>query len=83
MRDLARSIEGYSGADIAALYSETAMSAIRKQMEIEENGRASMKKAEDEIVISKEDFEIAKDVIKTTRQRAVETEEQIRLMRES
>ena len=59
------------------------MSAIRKQMEIEENGRASMKKAEDEIVISKEDFEIAKDVIKTTRQRAVETEEQIRLMRES
>lgn len=83
LRDLARSIEGYSGADIAALYSETAMSAIRKQMEIEENGRASMKKAEDEIVISKEDFEIAKDVIKTTRQRAVETEEQIRLMRES
>lgn len=83
LRKLALSIEGYSGADIAALYSETAMSAIRKQLEIEDNGRASMKKDIDEIIISKEDFEIAKDVIKTTRQRTLEAEEQIRLMKES
>ena len=42
-----------------------------------------MKKDIDEIIISKEDFEIAKDVIKTTRQRTLEAEEQIRLMKES
>lgn len=69
LKILAKEIEGYSGADIAALYSETVMSAIRKHLHIEDNGKASMSKEIDEVVISVEDFELAKDIIKSTQQR--------------
>ena len=66
---LAKDIEGYSGADIAALYSETVMSAIRKHLRIEDNGKASMMKEIEDVVISMDDFESAKDIIRSTQQR--------------
>ena len=73
LEQLAMEIDGYSGADIAALYSESVMSAIRKNMHLEENGKATMLKSIADIVISVDDFEIAKEYIKTTQQRRKES----------
>ena len=64
LKQLAQEINGYSGADIAALYTESAMSAIRKQLQVDEKGKATMRKSIDEIVITKDDFEFAKEVLK-------------------
>ena len=69
LKELAESIEGYSGADISALYSEAAMSAIRRQLTIDEYGKASMGKNAEEVLISKSDFEQARAVIKSTTER--------------
>lgn len=77
LRQLATDIDGYSGADIAALYTEAAMSAISKQLLLDDKGRASMLKEINEIVITKDDFELAKEVVKTTQQRRLETEKLI------
>ena len=41
-----------------------------------------MMKSIDEVVISKDDFEFAKVVVKTTQKRKLETEEQMRAFRE-
>ena len=83
LNQLAADIEGYSGADIAALYSETVMTAIRKQLHIDDKGRATMLKSVDEVVITTEDFELSKNVVKTTQQRNKETEEQLQLLKET
>lgn len=83
LNQLAADIEGYSGADIAALYSETVMTAIRKQLQIDDKGRATMLKSVDEVVITIEDFELSKNVVKTTQQRNKETEEQLQLLKET
>lgn len=74
LKQLAVEIDGYSGADIAALYTESAMSAIRKQLQVDEKGMATMMKSIDEVVITKDDFEIAKKAVKTTQQRRVKIE---------
>lgn len=73
---LAQEIDGYSGADIAALYTEAAMSAIRKQLHVDEKGKANMQKSISEVVIARDDFEIAKNVVKTTQQRRIDIERQ-------
>ena len=73
---MAQEIDGYSGADIAALYTEAAMSAIRKQLHVDEKGKANMQKSISEVVIAREDFEIAKNVVKTTQQRRIDIERQ-------
>ena len=83
LKQLAQEINGYSGADIAALYTESAMSAIRKQLQVDEKGKATMRKSIDEIVITKDDFEFAKEVVKTTQKRKLETEEQMRVFKET
>ena len=82
LKQLAQEINGYSGADIAALYTESAMSAIRKQLQVDEKGKATMMKGIDDIVITKEDFDFAKEVVKTTQKRRLETEEQMKIFRE-
>lgn len=70
---LARKIDGYSGADISALYTETVMSAIRRNLSIDVNGKAYMLKQATEIVINCEDFEEALSQIKTTQQRSIDS----------
>ena len=69
---LAKDIEGYSGADIKALYRETTMAAIREQLEMnDETGKASMKKSADDILVSQHHFEEAKERIVATSKRSV------------
>jgi hypothetical protein len=45
------------------------MSAIRKHLRIEDNGKASMMKEIEDVVISRDDFEFAKKIIRSTQQR--------------
>ena len=75
LRNLAKRIEGFSGADISALYTETAMYAIRRQLSIDENGKATMTKSVDELMITIEDFESAITIIKSTQQRTQKKDE--------
>lgn len=82
LKQLAKDIDGYSGADIAALYSEAVMFAIRKQLQLDDKGRATMLKKSEDLIVSKDDFESAKDIVKTTQQRRLEAEEQIHKMTE-
>lgn len=70
---LAKKIEGYSGADISALYTETVMSAIRRHLIIDVNGKATMTKEAENIRIDCEDFNSAFDVIKPTQTRLKES----------
>ena len=69
---LANLIEGFSGADISALYTETAMSAIRRQLQMDVNGKATMSKDVNDVRITKDDFKSAVSVIKSTEQRTIE-----------
>lgn len=71
--ELAKKIEGYSGADISALYTETVMSAIRRHLIIDVNGKATMTKEAENIRIDCEDFNSAFDVIKPTQTRLKES----------
>lgn len=71
--ELAKKIEGYSGADISALYTETVMSAIRRHLIIDVNGKATMTKEAENIRIDCEDFNSAVDVIKPTQTRLKES----------
>lgn len=75
LKELAAKIEGFSGADISALYSETAMTAIRRNLQMEESGKATMLQDVDNILISIEDFEKARNVIKSTEQRTSQKDE--------
>lgn len=71
--ELAKKIEGYSGADISALYTETVMSAIRRHLIIDVNGKATMTKEAENIRIDCDDFNSAFDVIKPTQIRLKES----------
>lgn len=71
--ELAKKIEGYSGADISALYTETVMSAIRRHLIIDVNGKATMTKEAENIRIDCDDFNSAFDVIKPTQTRLKES----------
>lgn len=75
LRNIATRIEGFSGADISALYTETAMCAIRRQLSMDENGKATMTKSVDELMITAEDFESAITIIKSTQQRTQNKDE--------
>lgn len=75
LMELAKRIEGFSGADISALYTEAAMSAIRKQLYIDTKGKATMTKPVDSILVTSEDFESALKVIKSTEQRNLRSTE--------
>ena len=75
MRNIVTRIEGFSGADISALYTETAMCAIRRQLSMDENGKATMTKSVDELMITAEDFESAITIIKSTQQRTQNKDE--------
>ena len=72
LMSLANLIEGFSGADISALYTETAMSAIRRQLQMDVNGKATMSKDVNDVRITKDDFKSAVSVIKSTEQRSIE-----------
>ena len=75
IKKLAERIEGFSGADISALYRETTMSAIRRQMVIDDTtGKARMLKAVEDITICKDDFEFAVTIITSTSKRNESTE---------
>lgn len=69
LRTIAERIDGFSGADISALYTETAMSAIRRQLSMDENGKATMTQSVEEVIITPADFESAITMIKSTQQR--------------
>lgn len=69
---LADKIDGYSGADISALYTESVMSAIRRQLTIDTNGKATMAKEAENIRIDCIDFLSAFEVIKPTQVRSRE-----------
>ena len=73
LKELAAKIDGFSGADISALYAETAMSAIRRNLQMDDSGKAFMTKDAENILISKDDFEAARLVIKSTEQRTLES----------
>lgn len=67
---LAKDIDGYSGADISALYREATMAAIREQLEMNvETGKATMKKSADDILVSQRHFENAKERVVATSKR--------------
>lgn len=70
---LAERIDGYSGADISALYTETVMAAIRRHLVIDNNGKATMTASSDNIKIDCEDFYSAFNVIKPTQVRLKES----------
>ena len=73
LKVLANRIDGYSGADISALYREATMSAIRRQLVIDEvTGKATMMKSVESITMGKEDFEFAISVITATSKRNVD-----------
>ena len=72
LMSLANLIEGFSGADISALYTETAMSAIRRQLQMDVNGKATMSKDVNDVRITMDDFKSAVSVIKSTEQRTIE-----------
>lgn len=75
LKELANRIDGYSGADISALYREATMSAIRSQLVINEvTGKAAMMKSVESITMGKEDFEFAISVITATSKRNVNQE---------
>lgn len=75
LKELANRIDGYSGADISALYREATMSAIRRQLVIDEvTGKANMMKSVESITMGKEDFEFAISVITATSKRNVNHE---------
>lgn len=76
IRELAEKIDGYSGADISALYTETVMSAIRRHLTIDANGKANMSKQASDILITSEDFYQALEEIKTTQQRTRESQKE-------
>lgn len=70
LEDLAKSIDGYSGADIKALYREATMAAIREQLEMnDESGKAYMKKSAKDILVSRHHFEDAKKRVVATSKR--------------
>ena len=57
IRQLAELTNGYSGADIKALYREAAMKSIREQLEIDsKTGKLNVKLSQDEIKIKIEHF---------------------------
>ena len=57
IRQLAELTNGYSGADIKALYREAAMKSIREQLEIDsKTGKLNVKLSPDEIKIKIEHF---------------------------
>lgn len=70
---LAKDIEGYSGADINALYREATMAAIREQLEMNDGtGKATMKMSANDILVSQHHFEDAKErVVATSKRRDV------------
>lgn len=75
IRKLADRIEGYSGADISALYREATMSAIRRQLVIDDKtGKASMLKSVEDITICNDDFELAVAMVTSTSKRNANTE---------
>ena len=69
---LAKKIDGYSGADISALYTESVMSAIRRHLVIDKHGKATMTEVAENIRIDREDFDSAFKVIKPTQVRSEE-----------
>lgn len=73
LKALADRLDGYSGADISALYREATMSAIRRQLVIDDvTGKATMLKSVDAITMAQEDFEYAVTVITATSKRCVD-----------
>lgn len=70
LRKLAKRTEGYSGADLTALYAETVMSAINKHVSINSNGKADISVNSDAVLIERSDFENALKTIKTTEMRS-------------
>ncbi len=71
--DLANRIDGYSGADISALYTETVMAAIRRHLTVDQYGKAHMSMGASDVRISSKDFDQALSEIKTTQQRSEES----------
>ena len=71
--DLANRIDGYSGADISALYTETVMAAIRRHLTVDQYGKAHMSMGASDVRISSKDFDLALSEIKTTQQRSEES----------
>ena len=72
LKALADRLDGYSGADISALYREATMSAIRRQLVIDDvTGKATMLKSVDAITMAQGDFEFAITVITATSKRSV------------
>lgn len=69
---LAHRIHGYSGADISALYTETVMAAIKRHLTIDDNGKATMSRQAENVLISPADFEEALKIVKPTQTRAEE-----------
>lgn len=73
LKGLAAELDGFSGADISALYAETAMSAIRRNLQMDESGKAFMTQDAEKILISIADFETARKTIKSTEQRTLKS----------
>lgn len=74
LMELAAKIDGFSGADISALYSEAAMSAIRRNLRMDESGKAYMTQVAEKVLVSVDDFETARKIIKSTEQRTSESD---------
>lgn len=73
IEELAVKIDGFSGADISALYTEASMIAIRRHLVIDEKGKPTMLEPVEKIFISADDFELARQVIKSTSERRSES----------
>ena len=68
LQNLSEMTNGYSGADLSSLYRESVMSAIRRQLRIDqETGKLTMSKKAEEIQVNEEDFYTAmKSIVPTT-----------------
>lgn len=70
LKRLAEELDGFSGADIKALFRETTISALREYLSFDQKtGKASITKSINEIKISPKHFTIAKERIVPTLKR--------------
>ena len=59
LKELCKKAEGFSGADMAGVYREASMNAIRDNLIVEPNGKTAIKKVVSEIKIKREHLESA------------------------
>ena len=74
---LAELTNGYSGADLKALYREAALSAIRRSVDFDDDGKEIILHTAEETFIDEKDFDIARRTTTPTSLRGIEMIEDV------